>query len=387
MGTTQTAIYLIANADTWMEDSAIEQLKRTAQLPGMTAVAGMPDLHPGRGYPVGAAFQSQDIFYPALVGNDIGCGMALHQLDLPKQKWGGVKLAEKLGNIDGPLDDAFQDAIDHAKMTNHPHVRALGTIGGGNHFAEIQQVDKIFVDQEELALHAPWLDVKKLQLLVHSGSRGLGEEILRHHVDQYGHTGLTHGSPEAQAYMQQHDAALEFARLNRQFIAERILKRLRTTAVQGLDIHHNYVERIIQDKTVQYLHRKGATPANQGIVMIPGSRGDYSYLVKPLPSEKSLYSLAHGAGRKWMRSDCIGKLGSRVRFDDLVKTSLGSTVVCNDAKLMFEEAPQAYKAIDSVVASMQEAGLMITLARFKPLMTYKTSTSRNSARKGCPSCL
>ena len=121
--------------------------------------------------------------------------------------------------------------------------------------------------------------------------------------------------------------------------------------------------------------------------MIPGSRGDYSYLVKPLPSEKSLYSLAHGAGRKWMRSDCIGKLGSRVRFDDLVKTSLGSTVVCNDAKLMFEEAPQAYKAIDSVVASMQEAGLMITLARFKPLMTYKTSTSRNSARKGCPSCL
>ena len=81
--------------------------------------------------------------------------------------------------------------------------------------------------------------------------------------------------------------------------------------------------------------------------------------------------MAHGAGRKWKRSDCLGKLGSRVRFEDLLRTDLGSTVVCSDKALIFEEAPQAYKNVGSVVASLVEAGLVVPLARFKPVMTYK----------------
>lgn len=371
MGNTLSAMHVIANADTWMEDSAIEQLKKTSQLPGMVAVAGMPDLHPGRGYPVGAAFLSMGIFYPALVGNDIGCGMALYQTDLAKAKWSGQKLAQKLGSVDGPLDEQWAQDIAAFGLEHHPHAQSLGTIGGGNHFAEMQQVDTLYVSEDELATKAPWLNRKCLQLLVHSGSRGLGEAILRAHIDEHNHNGLVAGTDAAKQYMDQHDRALAFASANRQLIGQRILAKLRTSATLGLNVHHNYVEAVEHEGQTHWLHRKGATPSTQGLVMIPGSRGDYSYLVEPLPSDKSLFSLAHGAGRKWKRSDCLGKLGSRVRFEDLLRTDLGSTVVCSDKALVFEEAPQAYKNVDSVVASLVEAGLVLPLARFKPVMTYK----------------
>lgn len=371
MGNTLSAMHVIANADTWMEDSAIEQLKKTSQLPGMVAVAGMPDLHPGRGYPIGAAFLSNGTLYPALVGNDIGCGMSFYQMDLPKTKWSGQKLAQKIGSVDGPLGQEWDDEIAKLGLTTHPYAKSLGTIGGGNHFAEVQQVDTVYVSSEELAAKVPWLDQKKLQLLVHSGSRGLGEAILRAHVDEHNHHGLEAGTDAARQYMAVHDQALVYASANRHLIGQRILAKLRTGGTVGLNIHHNYVEEVQHDGATHWLHRKGATPSNQGIVMIPGSRGDYSYLVEPLPSYKSLFSLAHGAGRKWKRSDCRSKLGSHIRFDDLVRTNLGSTVVCNNQALMFEEAPQAYKKVDTVVASLVEAGLVTVIARFKPVMTYK----------------
>jgi release factor H-coupled RctB family protein len=374
MGNTIPAMHVIANADTWMEDSAIEQLKRTSQLPGMVAVAGMPDLHPGRGYPVGAAFLSKGILYPALVGNDIGCGMSFYQMDLPKAKWSGQKLAQKLGSIDGPLGEAWDETIATFGLTQHPHAKSLGSIGGGNHFAEIQQCDTVYVTAEKLEAVAPWLKPKSLQLLVHSGSRGLGEAIFRAHVDEHNHKGLVAGIESAVQYMTQHDSALAFASANRQLIAGRMLAKLRTEGTLGLNVHHNYVEQVQYDKQTHWLHRKGATPSTQGLVMIPGSRGDYSYLVEPIAgpmSDKSLFSLAHGAGRKWKRSDCLGKLGSRVRFEDLLRTDLGSVVVCNDKALIFEEAPQAYKNVGHVLDSLVEAGLVKTIARFKPVMTYK----------------
>ena len=109
----------------------------------MLRVAGMPDLHPGRGYPVGAAFFSVGRFYPALIGNDIGCGMALWQTDLSAAKAKPAKLARQLGSIDTPLDAGWQARIDEI-LPNHPFQTALGTIGGGNHFAELQTVDTVY---------------------------------------------------------------------------------------------------------------------------------------------------------------------------------------------------------------------------------------------------
>lgn len=96
-------ISLVAAADTWIEGNAIQQLQTTAKLPAMVKVVGMPDLHPGRGYPIGAAFFSVGHFYPALVGGDIGCGMSLWQTDLKSVGVNLDKLEKRLGYIDRPL--------------------------------------------------------------------------------------------------------------------------------------------------------------------------------------------------------------------------------------------------------------------------------------------
>ena len=112
-------IVLIADSNTWIEGNAIQQLQTTARLPQMRHVAGMPDLHAGRGYPIGAAFFSLGRFYPALIGNDIGCGMALWQTDLPAHKAKPAKLTKQLGSIDMPLDESWQERINKI-LPQHP---------------------------------------------------------------------------------------------------------------------------------------------------------------------------------------------------------------------------------------------------------------------------
>lgn len=365
-------VSLIASDTTWIEDKALQQLHTTAQLPGMRQVVGMPDLHPGRGYPVGAAFFSTQVIYPALVGNDIGCGMALWQTDISSIRPNLDKLEKKIGNIDLPLDEQWDEEREQLGLPVTGHEHSLGTIGGGNHFAELQQLDQVY-DSE--ALQALELNPKALLLLVHSGSRGLGEAILRRHVDQHGHQPLEVDSVAGAQYLQQHNEALRFAEANRRLIAERLLCNLRAKGHAVLDINHNLVSPANVDGISGWLHRKGATPSDVGPVVIPGSRGDYSYLVQPIPATASLYSLAHGAGRKWLRSDCKGRLDARFSFEQLKRTQLGSRVICEDRGLMYEEAPEAYKSIDSVVGSLRDAGLVKIIARLKPVLTYK--------RRGC----
>ncbi|CRI59474.1 RNA ligase RtcB family protein [Pseudomonas sp. CCOS 191] len=360
---------LVAADDTWIEGKAIQQLETTARLGGMHRVAGMPDLHPGRGYPVGAAFFSVGRLYPALVGNDIGCGMALWRTDIPTAKLHLDKLEKRLGNLDLPLDETWQEAVASFGLPATGHERSLGTIGGGNHFAELQQLDENY---DDAALAALGIERKHLLLLVHSGSRGLGEAILREQVDLFGHHGLEAGSEASTHYLGRHDSALRFAEANRQLIARRMLDRLRADGDVLLDINHNLVSPAQVDGLDGWLHRKGATPSDQGVVVIPGSRGDYSYLVQPIADERSLLSLAHGAGRKWMRSECKDRLASRYSVEQLSRTALGSRVICADRALIYEEAPEAYKAIDSVVGALREAGLVRVLARLKPVLTYKT---------------
>ncbi|MET1079430.1 MAG: RNA ligase RtcB family protein [Pseudomonas sp.] len=362
-------VALIASENTWIEGNAIQQLQHCAQLPGMQRVVGMPDLHPGRGYPVGAAFFSRGHFYPALVGNDIGCGMALWSTDLDSRRLNLDKLEKRLGSIDGPLDADWQSEIDALGLVPSGFERSLGTIGGGNHFAELQQLEQIY---DASAVQALGISDRQLLLLVHSGSRGLGQAILRQHVDAFGHAGLEQGSAAADGYLAQHQQALKYAEANRQLIARRMLAQWRSTGAALLDIHHNLVSAARVDGQGGWLHRKGATPADAGPVVIPGSRGDYSYLVRPLPSEVSLLSLAHGAGRKWMRTECKGRLDKRYSPLQLARTALGSRVICADRALIYEEAPEAYKSIDSVIHSLQAAGLIELLARLKPVLTYKT---------------
>lgn len=364
------SITIIKNSNTWLEGNAILQLENTAKLPNMRRVAGMPDLHAGRGYPIGAAFFSVGRFYPALIGNDIGCGMAFWQTNLSAKKFKMAKLVKQLGSIDAPLDDTWAQRI-HELLPDCTYPQALGTIGGGNHFAELQMLDTVYAP-EKLPEN---FNSEYLQLLVHSGSRGLGQQILRQHVDKFSHAGLADHTPEAAEYLAQHRYALDFARVNRQLIAERMLARWGADGNVLLDVHHNFLQQIQMDNETGWLHRKGATPADCGLVLIPGSRGDYSYLVEPCvdKSHNALFSLAHGAGRKWQRSECKGRLSHKYSVDKLKQTALGSTVICEDKALIFEEAPQAYKNIDDVIAAMLDAELMSLVARFKPVLTYKTA--------------
>ncbi len=363
---------VVASDTTWMEDAATAQLITTSQLEGMQRVAGMPDLHPGRGYPVGAAFFSTQRFYPALVGNDIGCGMALWQTDLRASAVKLDKLEKRVGNIDGPMDDAAlrAQAMQNANVPPNGHEASLGTIGGGNHFAEFQQVDTVHAPE---ALADLGIDPQRLLLLVHTGSRGLGERILRAHVDAFGHRGLAAGTPEADAYLAQHDEALRFAGCNRQLVAQRLLGNVRAEGRCVLDLHHNFVAPASIHGQAGWLHRKGATPSDAGPVLIPGSRGDHSFLVRPTRAcHDTLLSLAHGAGRKWIRSACKDRLFKLMTPTQMGRTALGSRVICNDRQLIYEEAPQAYKSIDSVVQALLGAGLVELLARTRPVLTYKT---------------
>ncbi|MBC6659890.1 RtcB family protein, partial [Morganella morganii] len=160
---------------------------------------------------------------------------------------------------------------------------------------------------------------------------------------------------------------------NRALIALRMMQQLRTNGEAILDINHNLVEPCTVNGRDGWLHRKGATPVDHDYVVLPGSRGDYSYLVKPHATADSLYSLAHGAGRKWMRTECKGRLSHRYTPAQLSRTDLGSRVICTNKQLIYEEAPQSYKSIETVIESLSGAGLITVVARLKPLLTYKTS--------------
>ena len=141
-----------------------------------------------------------------------------------------------------------------------------------------------------------------------------------------------------------------------------------------LDLCHNSLTRVELGGSTGWLHRKGAAPADQGMVVIPGSRGSFTYLVLPCGSqEDNCCSLAHGAGRKWNRSAAKARMKEKCPVSSLLHTSLGGRVLCHDKDILYEEAPQAYKDIDIVVKDLQEAGLIKIVALLQPLLTFKES--------------
>lgn len=373
-------VRVVASPDSWIEGDAVRQLEAVAALPGMIRVAGMPDLHPGKGGPVGAAFLSEGVVYPHLVGNDIGCGMGMWRTAIESRRAKPEKLAKALSGLDGPWDGDHAAALAAEGVPLDLDSPALGTVGGGNHFAELQAFEQV---ADSAALTALGLDPSRLVLLVHSGSRGLGEAILRAHADRYGASGLADGSAEAAGYMRRHDQAVAWGRANRAAIASRFLAALGAVDHgRALDLCHNAVMPVAGAPS-RWLHRKGAAPADSGHVVVPGSRGARTYLLRPCGrGDWALASLAHGAGRKWTRSDAKARLSKRFRAEDMVKTALGGRVVCGDRDLLFEEAPQAYKDVDRVVADLVEAGLAEIVAVLRPVVTFKTAGKAAGGARG-----
>jgi release factor H-coupled RctB family protein len=360
-------IHAFYSVRSWIEGNAIKQLEDVASLPGVKAVAGMPDLHPGKYGPVGCSVLA-DRIYPLLVGSDIGCGMGLFQLDIAVRKLRIDKVAERLRGLDAPCEGSVAEALAEAGLGPTPFDASLGTIGGGNHFCELQAVEEILVPE---AAAEAGLDPLRVCLLVHSGSRGLGFSILQRQLAA-GTACLNSEGDTGCAYLAEHDIAVRWAALNRRVIAERAAQTVGASCRAIANLSHNLVE-VTGDGI---LHRKGTAPADRGLVPIPGSRGTLSYLVEPLAAARpeTQASLAHGAGRKFDRASMHGRIRTgKADRAKLARNPFGGIVVCEDRDLIIEEAPEAHKNIDRVIADLADFGLARVVATFRPLVTFKTA--------------
>jgi len=351
-------INLIASKRNWIDSRSVETLEKLTTGKGVEYVVGLPDLSVGR-VPNGMALMSKDRIYPHLIGGDIGCGMSLFQTSIKAKKIKVDKFRKHLSSLDS-LDDI---TLEKEALGYH-----LGSIGKGNHFAELHLVESV---KDESLFQRLGLSKQALFTLVHSGSRAYGQSVFDKVAGTYNpNEGLDIRSLEARNYLELHNKAVAYAKESREEIVIRLMKAIK------IDIPFNKVSdtahNSITCKEGRWLHRKGATPTNEGAVIIAGSRGSLSYLVMPTENTKvSNYSLSHGAGRKWERSSAEAKLRNRYTKEALKRTQIGSHVLCKDSKLLYEEAPEVYKNIDIVIDDLVDAELATVIATFKPILTYK----------------
>lgn len=361
-------VRIIRNDKSWIESNAVEQLNRVAQLEGVIKAVGLPDLHAGK-VPVGAAIVTEDIIYPHLIGNDIGCGMALFETGIKKVKFKKDQVLKKLQKLS---EKDNEDMENFTKGSDEGFSSKIGTIGSGNHFAELQEIDTIY-DRE--ALDEIGITKKEIYLLVHSGSRSLGESILRNYIENNnGSKGLKSNSKEFQNYINDHNNAMDFAKRNREAVAHKIITALggkKDTKVLD-SVHNGIFEKIVDNKKI-YIHRKGAAPSDIGYVVVAGTRGSKSYIVKPKNEEglKYAFSISHGAGRRWARSGCKEKLENIYSKKSIKSSKDIPTLICKEKNLIYEEAPEAYKNIEKVIEDMMLADMITLVASFNPVITYK----------------
>ena len=178
---------------------------------------------------------------------------------------------------------------------------------------------------------------------------------------------------------------MRFALANRALLAHRFAGELGAEVRLVSDVAHNMVTRERFEGEPAWIHRKGAASALEaqaaGALMIPGSRGTPSYLVRVAgDTERAAWSVAHGAGRRWQRGYAKSRLSHKYRVEDLVRTELGGRVICEDRELLYDEAPQAYKDIAQVIADLENLGLVRTIAVYRPVLTYKVRRAEREGR-------
>lgn len=341
-----------------VEGRARDQLDEVARLPGALQVAGFPDLHPGRYGPVGMAALF-DRLHPLLIGGDVGCGIGCFRLSAPARKI----VVDKAVRAWSVLSDPFDGAVDWARDAGlaMADARVLGTIGGGNHFCELARVAS--------APDGAPLSRGDAVVLVHSGSRGLGEAALAR-LPQVGQ-GVDGDGLVGRAWLDDHDHAVRFARENRAAIAARAASALRLDWDVVVDAVHNAVVRT----DAGWLHRKGAADATGPWVPVAGSRDTPSWLIAPSAGAdaRALGSFPHGAGRRFDRSACHGRFTAPRRDGDgSVRLTGGGRVVCGDRDLLVEESSGAYKDSERVAAAVAAEGLGSDVVRLEPMLTFKS---------------
>jgi tRNA-splicing ligase RtcB (3'-phosphate/5'-hydroxy nucleic acid ligase) len=280
----------------------------------------------------------------------------------------------------------------------------LGTMGSGNHFVELQRVDRVF---DEPAAEAFGLRAGQVTVLIHSGSRGLGHQVCTDYVKRMDGAMRRHGievpdrqlacapasSPEGQAYLAAMAAAANFAWANRQAIADavrgavaRVLGRATADETKQIyDVAHNVVKAETYDGKKLLVHRKGATrafpagsadisDAYRGVgqpVFIPGSMGTSSFVLAGEPGslELAFGTTCHGAGRALSRTGARKRVGGAGLRREL--EGRGIVVRCPSNKGLAEEAPFAYKQVERVVDVVERAGLARRVAQLTPLGVVK----------------
>lgn len=419
-----------------LDPLSISQLESCAKLPGMISAVGLPDLHPGTKFPIGCTFVSDGYIHPPLIGGDIGCGMSWYRTTLKSQKLQDAssikRLAETLRGLEGEWLNVTErtwwlscssDGTDPpvSKSVGEEWDRYLGTIGSGNHFAEIQVVEEVTPYTAGDNVYTPPFTPGEVILLVHSGSRGYGQHVLSQFYNPTSGPdtiSIPASSPTAASYLLLHDAACAWARRSRDLIALRFLQCLESTwdlpdpsvetitdlnthllSRKILDIHHNNVTATPWPPGAPpatqhpvYIHRKGAAPAlpTTPFLPLPGSRGTPTLILHPLFTDATLHggvnalSLAHGAGRAMSRAKArVGiarKYGGDVEvltgmkpFSRGGKGTVGGAgwVVCDEKELVWEEAPEAYKDVEVVGEEMVKCGVAVVVGRVLPRVTYK----------------
>ena len=393
-------VTILANK-AFIDPQSVTQLETTARtLPGIVHAVAQPDLHPGNRFPIGAVFVSEGWIHPPLIGGDIGCGMAWYKTKLSASQVEGDKgrkVAEKLRGLEGAWRTQANRLVWLTKNLSNggPETdslsagetwdASLGTIGAGNHFAEVQVVEEV--------VPGSWQDSNtngsrgmlregEVVLLVHSGSRGYGGDILKRYTAD-NQTSMQTTDPQASAYLLEHDRACGWASRNRDLIALRFLACLEpgeemwnlgnsdTTssassqdvreaweAIQGrkvVDLCHNNVERtswpphpssstnLNFPSKEAFIHRKGAAPVYPPsftttaqseappkpytLLPLPGSRSTPTLMLSPTLNPANSFglsnalSVAHGAGRAMSRAKALTYLASKYegRADDILR--------------------------------------------------------------------
>ncbi|MBE6393450.1 MAG: RtcB family protein [Lentisphaerae bacterium] len=379
-----------------IEEAAMAQAENLARHPALRHhVALMPDCHCGIGMPIGGVIAAKDAVIPAAVGVDIGCGMIAVETDIPAEKLGDMRfrraihtrIKELIPTGEGKYHKDSQDWEGFEAYLDSPSANPqfvtsldrhnLGTLGGGNHFIEIQKSNKGFV----------WI-------MIHSGSRNLGkriEEVYQEKAlqlcerfytplpcrdlaflpiqDEAGHN-----------YFRDMNFALKYAFENRQRMMAKCQEVItefipEVNFLREINIHHNYAAFEEHFGETLCIHRKGATSAKLDETgIIPGSMGTASYIVRGLGNPASFTSCSHGAGRRMSRtvacntltvSECDEAMKGIVcdRWHPVTRYGKGKKVPD------LSEAPQAYKDIEDVIAS--ESDLVEVQVRLTPLAVIK----------------
>jgi len=370
-----------------MEEGALEQAKNLANLPFLYKwVAIMPDSHQGYGMPIGGVIATYNVIIPHAVGSDVGCGMSVAELPLTVEEL-SPHLRDVLQGIRELVPVGFNNhevaqesmwmpdiGINDLPIADANYKRAfkqVGTLGGGNHFIELQ------ADEDG-----------KVHVMLHSGSRNLGYQVAKHYnkvaieLNERWHSSvpkewelafLPIGTEEARNYINEMKYCVEFAKCNRGLMMHNILSVLSLNLdrdfmnAETINIAHNYATLESHFGKNVWVHRKGATSAKEGeLGIIPGSQGTKSYIVRGKGNKDSFMSCSHGAGRKMGRKQAKRELNLEEEQRKLDEQGiLHSIRGVGD----LDEATGAYKDINVVMEN--QADLVDIVKELRPLAVVK----------------